>query len=101
NISDIMRGMGGPVLDWLKRTEAHEETQRSEFLQFIRDDKEIFVQVTLSRVIVDGNICLIAVLNDATELKTLEAQFVQGQKMQAVAQLAGGVAHDFNNLLTA
>ncbi|WP_348540369.1 ATP-binding protein [Ruegeria sp. HKCCSP351] len=101
NISDIMRGMGGPALDWLKRTEAHEETLRSEFLRFIRDDKEIFVQVTLSRVFVDGKICLIAVLNDATELKTLEAQFVQGQKMQAVGQLAGGVAHDFNNLLTA
>jgi two-component system cell cycle sensor histidine kinase/response regulator CckA len=101
HLSELMEGLGRSITDWLDDTLADRMVQKSEFLRLKRADVEVFVQVILNRITEDGNPALIAVMHDATELKSLEAKFVQSQKMQAIGQLAGGVAHDFNNLLTA
>lgn len=42
----------------------------------------------------------VVIKQDITERKSLEAQYLQAQKMESVGRLAGGIAHDFNNILS-
>jgi two-component system, cell cycle sensor histidine kinase and response regulator CckA len=100
-LSDRLEGLGRPITDWLADVAASRSLNTREFLRGKGDRQDFFVQVALHPTGREPDSPLIAVLNDMTEFKSLEAQFVQSQKMQAIGQLAGGVAHDFNNLLTA
>ncbi len=45
--------------------------------------------------------CIEMTAEDATERTTLERQLFQGQKFEAIGQLAGGIAHDLNNMIGA
>jgi len=101
------RFLQGPGSDPTARTKLHEAVRRGEactveLLNFRKDGTAFWNLLALSPVIdAAGKLTnFVGLQTDVTERRTLEAQFLQAQKMEAVGRLAGGVAHDFNNVLS-
>ncbi|TAM44118.1 MAG: response regulator, partial [Acidobacteria bacterium] len=79
------------------------ETWKGRFVNRRKDGGLYEVEATISPVRSGGGriVNFVAVTRDVTEELALQEQVRQGQKMEAIGMLAGGVAHDFNNLLQA
>jgi len=75
---------------------------QGEVLHRRKDGSRVRIWTTVTALRDDDGVRtgIVAVNKDVTEVRLLEEQLHQAQKMEAVGQLAGGVAHDFNNLLT-
>jgi two-component system cell cycle sensor histidine kinase/response regulator CckA len=73
-------------------------------LRFQRaDGSDLFGVVAGSPITTGDDVFVGTMLNvsDMTGKRSIDAQVVQNQRLEAIGQFAGGIAHDFNNLLTA
>lgn len=92
-----------PALRDMRRTLRSGLPWSGDLRQREADGTVVYAQTAVSPVRgADGDLVgYVAVSRDMTEVRALEDELRQSQKMEAIGRLAGGVAHDFNNLLVA
>ncbi len=78
------------------------EVWRGEVTNTRRDGRRWTGEMTLTPLRDhDGEIShCVAIKQDISDRKLMEARFLQAQRMEAMGNLAGGIAHDLNNILS-
>ncbi|MDI6803894.1 MAG: PAS domain S-box protein [Bacteroidota bacterium] len=65
-----------------------------------RDGTRLDMIITGYPILIEGKcVGIYAIYADVSDIKKLEDQIRQAQKLESLGTLAGGIAHDFNNIL--
>lgn len=90
------------VAEMFRASLTGERSAPMEITMRCRNDEEKPMLISLLPRVSDSGaiVGVFGAVQDITTYKQQQDEIKQGQKMQALGQLTGGVAHDFNNFLT-
>jgi len=84
----------------IKRVMETGDIWREETTYRSKDEETVYMESLVAPYREAGQIVGAVIVNrNITELKKLEQQLIQSERLAAVGQLAAGIAHDFNNIL--
>lgn len=87
--------------DFRKAIERHGFVQMYEMAMRRKDGQKVIVSITANALYDEiGNIVTYqGIMRDLTEVKKLEGQLFEFQKLDAAAKIIGGITHNYNNIL--
>lgn len=75
-IAALVSGLGRDVSHWVAQAAAGHKLSKPEVLRVLNTDQDRYLEITLCQLDGMNSNSVVALINDATELKTLQAQFV-------------------------